>query len=270
MTMPAKKVAKKQIRKGKLTLEEQIRQKHRQQAGQRKKEIETAFRILREKMPKAMENVRKRQAQGKWVEPCHLRLPNIVKFGKNFMLSFPFEIVGRKTNKFAIRMGGLGHEAPVVIGVCPLKAAVEGKGYYRNIVELNLGFERDAIVVESIQGKEGKQASLDRFRQAVGKPAVNSLLELVERHARRCGFKKAKIIRPENLFSYRFPELLEIKPDAKMTRYLLQWHIGKLMEFEGRIGKKVREIREQMQRLYGAVAQNCGYRIEGNYFVKDL
>jgi len=157
-----------------------------------------------------------------------------------------------------------------VVGACPLKAAAEGEGWYANIAELNLGFEKNAVIIESMQGAGGKQAALDRLRQATGKPVINSMVELVEKHAKKCGFKQVKISRPENLFYYRFPEILGPYPDGEMRRYISKWGTGRLMDFDGKIGKKVREIREGMQRAYGAVAKSCGYRIGGNYFVKDL
>jgi len=50
--------------------------------------------------------MRERIAKGKYVEPGHLRFENILKFGKAFIRTFPFEIVGRKRNKFVIKMGG--------------------------------------------------------------------------------------------------------------------------------------------------------------------
>lgn len=269
MAIPQKRAVKRPGERQGSTLEEQVRGKLQERQQARKKEASAALRFLEKKLPLIVREWRKKQARGLYVEPSQIRTGNILLFGRPFLYTLSFAIVGRKGNKFVIKMGGLGHESPIVIGVCPLKEAIEGEGWHSNIAELNLGFEKNAVIIESMQGK-GEQADLERFRQAVGKHAINSMVEFVERHAKECGFKQAKISRSENLFYYWFPEILEGFSGEEMRKYYSAWQTGKLMDFEGKLGQKVREIREGMQRLYGAVAKNSGYRPEGNYFVKDL
>lgn len=219
-------------------------------------------------MPFVLDKIAERRARRSWIAPSILRTENILKFGRHFIKTFPYEIVGGNRN-FSVKLGGLGHESPIVVGVHKIEKAA-GNYHEKSLASLNIGFEEKAVVIESMQGEEGKQANLDRFRQATGKPALNYLIGLVEKQAKRCGFAQTKISVAENLFYFRFPEILGDYPSNELRDYYSSMQSGELWEFGGKIGAKVKEIRARMTRLYGTVAEKMGYEREGDYFVKNI
>jgi hypothetical protein len=115
-----------------------------------------------------------------------------------------------------------------------------------DIAHVKLGFESKAVIVEAMQGDKGRQPEFERFREMHGKPWANYLIEKLEEHAKKTGFKKVKIRVPESLYYYHYKEV------------------------DSKVKKKDREVQEEMEALYNSVAEAMGYRRKGNFFVKEL
>ena len=175
---------------------------------------------------------------------------NIKRFGKKFLKSFPRTNLAKKGNRFVVSIKEMG---PVNESSFSLTLEKElGKKTRLNQLTLGdarLGFEEEAVVVEALKGLSDYDApqgitplaELDRFRQYFGKPWANYLLEKIEEQARKNGFSKVKIRRPESLYFY--------------------WHTFR---------REKKETRKTMRRLYGRVANEMGYKRKGIFFVKEL
>ncbi len=181
------------------------------------------------------------------------------KFGLPFLQSFPrFSIRGIKRKRFSVSVStcDFDYESPVSITLhlqdmskAPNKKTMKKEAQL--LSEARLGFEKDSVKVEALQINsilEDKipeiRQWLDRFKSKTGKPWANFLVQKIEDQARKLGLKQVKITIPERLYYYQNPF---VKP-----------------------GQTVKKIRKGMRELYYGVANAMDYRIEGDYFVKDL
>ena len=208
----------------------------------------------------------------------------IKDFGKNFAKTFKTQdIIGK--NHFQVEIRRKGHESSLTISINKLSKVKNDNG----IGHLCLGFGKNTVFIESIQGKYNRKSKLNDFRRAVkGKPWQNYLLEEVEKHSRELGFTKIKIRAPETLYYYHHPAYI-LNP-----KYLVETKI-KTLKQEGKSEKAVaREVekyraqlknprflkkqlqqtlREHQQRLitmYDIIAKANGYKRKGITYVKKL
>jgi hypothetical protein len=109
--------------------------------------------------------------------------------------------------------------------------------------KVGLGFTKDALIIEVIQGKKGTSPEQDRFRQTpkVNTHWANYLLTLIEKQARELGFSEMKIRVPESLYSYHFSSASDMK-----------------------------RVRKEMDAFYYTLATACGFKQKGLFFVKSL
>ena len=183
-------------------------------------------------------------------------------FGRGFTESFPKILLkGKKGRKFSLRCATARWEScwAAVLETVP----VRGAGTSTRVADVNLGFEREAVIVEAMHGHEKMQPWIERFREMHEKPVFNFVLERVEEHARLLGFKQVKIRVPESLWFFKSPSLFGNKM-AKLAR------ITDLKEREKQGEKAKEDIRRGMEALYKAVAKAMGYKRKGLFYVKRL
>jgi hypothetical protein len=169
------------------------------------------------------------------------------KIGQQFIESFPKHVLKKRKRVFSIGIGPTKHESYLGL-VIHLGSKYRGQ----KIASVKLGFEKDAVVIESIQGIDKTKKDLDAFKNLAGMPWANYLLQQVEEHARKHGFKYVKIRRPETLDYYGAP----------MTES------AEFQTFD--FGSETRAIREDMRKLYYSVAHAMKYKRMFPFFVKEL
>jgi hypothetical protein len=169
------------------------------------------------------------------------------KIGQQFMDSFPKHILKKRRRAFTVGMSSTQHESQYGL-VIRLGADYMGQ----KIASVKLGFEGEAVVIEAINGSDGVKKDLDAFKNLAGMPWANYLLQKVEEHARKHGFKYVKIRRPETLDYYHAPVTQGIE----------------FQTFDFGVG--ARAIRESMRKLYYSVAHAMRYKRKFPFFVKAL
>ena len=114
------------------------------------------------------------------------------------------------------------------------------------IAWVNIGFEKDSLIIESMQTIKRKRKYLNDFRRITGgKPALDCLLEEDELTAKRRGFKFVKIRSPESLYYYSVPVLMRTRLTEKQAR-------------------------RQMKILYQKIALRHGHKKMGLFYIKEL
>jgi len=162
------------------------------------------------------------------------------KFGKSFIETFKLvPLQGQRGRKFTIAGGKMCSEAATTISL-----KTEDRKSSRQIATVGIGFEKDAVIIEMVQGGLRSQSDLDRFRALQGKPWANDLIERIENHAKERGFRQVKIRVPESLYYYHYPAFAT-KAEAV-------------------------EIRERMEKFYSSFADAMEYERKTRFFVKTI
>ena len=169
------------------------------------------------------------------------------QFGKAFFDTLPSVKISRKKNKFEIsKIDNASHEASVRLRIVGLNRFQRERIYYDDALAwASLGFEREAVIVEAIQGQVNGKAKLEVFSSIFGKHWSKALLDIVEENAKKHGFKSVKIRIPESLAYYWNPVgVTGIKTIAK--------------------------IRRDMRNHYNGLASALGYKRKGIFYIKKL
>ena len=165
---------------------------------------------------------------------------NIKKYGRNFYHSFvEKEILKTKSGGYSVFAKSSIGESPMELAL----AFVSGSTHVP-MAHIRVGFEENAIVIESMKGAPGFKAEIKKFNQLSSKRTFDTILENMEAHARALGFKEAKIRIPESLFAY--------------------WGSKQY----GAV--KSAQIKKEMGELYYWVARANGYKKKGLFLVKSL
>lgn len=218
--------------------------------------------------PRALKNLSKKTGQGKGTllyaileketrtKMKTAKAPGLLVFGNRFFKAFENTQVGG----FSIRFMQHGFESPITVALVHPNAMSPS-------AQIGLGFTRESVVIEAIQGESvslynrvvvtkmlrGKHGGkrefdvfrnkfLEEFREKTGVPWANFLLREIEKAAKKGGYKKIRIRRPETLYWYK-----------KTTR------------------KNKEKAREEMRKFYYTVARKEGYRKENDeFFVKEI
>jgi len=150
--------------------------------------------------------------------------------------------------------------------ICPTTQSLEGhasiamntatpqKGITGRVGQIALGFTKNKVYIEAIQGKPNAQAVGDQARQAVGMHWPNKLIQIVEEEAKKHDFTESRIRAPESLYSYHHPSS---KIFEGATTFLEKRRI-------------LAEHRAQMRALYETVAEKMGYKRRGLVYIKKL
>ncbi len=160
-------------------------------------------------------------------------------FGRDFYKHFPRKTFDKNTRRLFQTIVNLGE----MESECRL--SLKNK-FDMEIAWLSPGFEKDALIIESMQTSKNARKYLNDFRRITkGKHALDYLLEDAESTAKNRGFKFVKIRAPESLHYYKKPWL----HDSQLT---------------------VEQTRRQMKILYQKIALRHGYKKQGLFYVKEL
>jgi hypothetical protein len=178
-----------------------------------------------------------------------------VKYGTVFITTFPKTSILQKRARFSLGVSISSFESPICVKLSRhMRARQPGnKPRERNpeMAQVRLGFEKGSVVIRALQGTEGQKRAFRHFRLVTGKPAMNYLVEQVEKHAKETGFGFVKIARPETLQYYKYPDL-------------------GVRRIGGRFEQEREKIRKEMNALYYGLAKKMGYKKEEKFFVKRL
>lgn len=172
---------------------------------------------------------------------------NLLKHGTVFLASFPERVIrGTRGKRFVLRISETSGSSPVSVSLSVRSKAIR----FKELADFKLGFEKDAVVVEDIQGKPSYRGGpnvkslLDSFHFSTKIHWADFMADAIEEHAAKVGFRKVKIIIPEMHHSFLNP--LASSPE------------------------QVFRIRQSMRLLYRQLAESRGYRQEGSWLVKSL
>lgn len=165
--------------------------------------------------------------------------------GKPFIETFLAHTIERSNYDVAVGIGNF--ESGICIGIYPRLFKPQAFQLTTPIAQLKIGFARNTVVIESMQGKKGKAKEIMEINKEAGEPWPNFLLGEIETHARACGFKTIRIRKPETLYYYKHPAT----PGFNQP-------------------EKVEQLRQRMRNLYYHAAEAKGYQEEKGYFVKKL
>ncbi len=181
--------------------------------------------------------------------------------GRNFLKSFqPVSFIGKNNRTYLVSPNYHGeYESSRELRIdCTLPTqqakalklvgqVQESNGFSTiKLAKLSLGFERDALIIEAIQGRSGTKTISNEFWRTAKTPPLDFLLKTAEEHAKKLGLKQIKLRRPETLSYYFTPWIL--------------------------MGSKAKseEIRANMRILYTKLAKKQGYTKEEFFYVKKL
>lgn len=170
---------------------------------------------------------------------------NVRLFGKLFLTRSKKRKI-RGTN-YAAKLTKSRYESGIAYGIGQI---ANEEDPITIIASLKLGFEKQAVVIESIQGNREAKEKIVELNRALREPWANYLLRCVEEDARRAGYTQIKIRKPETLYYYNNPVL---------------W-TAEIHDYE----KEAEKIQKRMREMYGLIAKKMGYRKELDFFVKDL
>ncbi len=193
------------------------------------------------------------------------------RYGKLFITSFPkIVLAGKKRSRFNIEIDYrlVGPRVKVVLKKELLGKANPAFGMEKKfkkeldaiarpeIARIMLGFEKRAIVIELMQGgydlKHKIEADLDRFRKMHGQQWASYLVETIERHAKKSGFRQVKIRDPTTTYWYKNPAIRDEIYNPATNEQTKE------------------KIRKNIKKLYEAVANELHYIKEGDFFIKEL
>ena len=201
------------------------------------------MRKLRESTVAAVHRGKRWLIEKGWIKPIRWLPRKETKRAADFWDSLEKRSIGGEQGRgFEIARTRPGFEVQQGIGIF-------SEGTPGTIMNVGFGFKGRTIIMIP-QGKKPDineprkvRQLLGRFQTATGKYPANYLVEAIEEHARRHGFKTAKIPIPESLYHYQNPYA---KPE------------------------EIPKIQERMRKMYAAIASAMGYRERGLYYVKKL
>ena len=156
--------------------------------------------------------------------------------GKTFIETFENFVLNKRKNHFRIEIQTQGLRAVEARNTIVLMDMSKKK---QKIVlaRIGIGFDKDAIIIEVVQGRKKGEEERNAFKSLVQKNWTTFMIEKIEDRAKKCGFKEIKIRRPETLTAYQLQ-----KP----------------------------EIQRQIRILYYSIAKSMNFKKRGPYFVKNL
>ncbi len=228
------------------------------------------------------------------------------RYGKLFIASFPNTRVGKR-NRIGLQLSPSRWESRLSI-------ALAGTDYTNSLspsapkMEAKLGFAKDRIFVEAIQGNQDFPMPVSELNAELGMPWPNFLLRQIEIHARALGFREVIIHHPSTspYFSrlINLPDLDEAESEqvARRMGELKRGQQTKKTDFSKyeleslkanhittddiREGlstsnmnilrrllieeKQKDKLRLQIEQFYSIIAKKNGYAKKGKLFVKKL
>ncbi|GEM_PF-2696350 len=114
---------------------------------------------------------------------------NIIKFGGKFLGNLRIPIRAGKNRIFEINLLPADHESHLSLGIYPLNER-------HTQFEIKLGFSKDIVFVEAIQGPRKAREIANAMTKDLGTNWSNYLLEMIEQHAKKSGYQKVCIRDP--------------------------------------------------------------------------
>lgn len=158
------------------------------------------------------------------------------KNGKLFIKLFENFVVKKRKNHFGVELQTKEFRAVEAKNTVVLTDKSE-KGKETVLARIGIGFDKEALIIEVIQGRKKGEEKRNIFRSIIKTNWTNFMIQQIEKNARKCGFNEIKIRRPETLNAYQLQN---------------------------------QEIKEQMRILYYSIAKAMGFEKKGPYFVKKL
>jgi hypothetical protein len=210
------------------------------------------------------------------------RAKAVINYGPHFREKFGKRPLG---NGFFIEANGRGHEA-----INALQIFDENGKKDKPIGLACIGFGKNTLYIESIQGGFAESVTLKKLRRVLkGKAWQVLLIELAEEMARELGFKKIKIRAPELNYYYHKPfMMLEPANLSALKKHQLQeqgvskdtaaeevkeytkklYHDKKFLRSEKK--RVLAKHQERMRELYKKSANAMGYATSGLFYVKKI
>lgn len=175
---------------------------------------------------------------------------SLQRHGTVFIHTFPAAEVHAKKSTIKTILGTATMESAIELNILEMK----GKNISAK-ARAAIGFEKNAVVVESIQGLKPKP-EMNQLRRDLKTPWPNHLLHQIEAHARRCGFRYVKIRLPETLSYYKKPlQFSTVEIGGEVIEY-----------YDNASPQQAEEIRKSMRLLYAQIAGANGYVSDGREF----
>ena len=218
------------------------------------------------------------------------------RFGKAFLSSFPTQFFKGPGGTFAIDLRRTNWESPLQISLITNRNHRIGISNrfkeYTDVEAFNikLDFRQGKVKIVGIQGGFNSSKYIQEFEAMIGMPIAVFLVKQIEEHAKKQGYKKVEIIRPENnihIDSTFLAQLERIMRRTSRGKYLIdkqtkanQTRLKKkdkvvLTEKEKeeleQLKNQTREkLIEQRKKMYTKTAKALGYSVGKNWFVKTL
>jgi hypothetical protein len=171
------------------------------------------------------------------------------KYGKALFSALPKHEYIEKKKKFYLTTTNDSHEG---FGAIYIRSTTDAGA--ASVGHISLGYSKNILYIEAIQGGYGKRKEQDQVRQVIGEHWPNYLVGLAEREAKKQGFKQVRIRVPESLYAYHHPSSAIYTPNSSAS--------------ERR--KTLVEHRTQMRTLYDTVATSMCYTRRGLVYIKKI
>jgi len=193
------------------------------------------------------------------------------KTGKQFLEKFKFSLYKTKNRTFLIDLKKNLTSTPLSIAIIFNNPKLKNK----NVIayEARIRFSGKNIIIESLQGSKNLIEIRD-FENLVGLPASRYLFKEIYNQAKKAGYKKVLIRKPENQISYKDPNWVDsLDKRGKKLLEKIQFNEAtslEIKEFEKHREEAIKIIRARMKKIYETVAIAEGMRVQENYFVKEV
>lgn len=187
----------------------------------------------------------------------------IAQFGRPFLGSFNTLHFYFKNQKFEVGLRRVAGEsrAGITISIPEQFVGPTAVGFVK------LGFDRGAILIESIQGKKGKSRLLNLFEKAVKMPWPKVVVKKIEAVGRRMGYTEIRFRDVETIYSYQDPHVY-----AERRKEFLEKHPEYREKNETELEQLIRnEIRKEMRQFYKKLYTPLGFTNQrADYWIKKL
>ncbi|MDD3083637.1 MAG: hypothetical protein PHP82_01305 [Candidatus ainarchaeum sp.] len=169
------------------------------------------------------------------------------KFGKNILdkLKRKKVFVGKKGREYFFGETNAYYESENVIGIDCVQKNLNAN----TISRIGLGFEKNTLIIESMQNNNLKKNYLNEFRRLSKEQTLDFMLKQIEKTAKENGFKKIKIRRPEFLYWFQNAKPV-LNPQTN--------------EYDKKYTQR------QIKILYQKIALRYGFKPKRDFYVKEL
>jgi hypothetical protein len=213
--------------------------------------------------------------------------------GKRFLSSFPTFFYKGKTRTFMVDLKKGNWEAPIQVSLVTNHLVPAGltkrEWIDKEAFMVKLDFAEGIVKIVGMQGGEWVSAELREFAELTGQPTTNFLIRLIEAHAKKQGYTKIQITRPENNphinTVFRSQEDVLVERTSRGRELLLKVKNSRerkgkkreefiteneKLELKALRKKAEKEIVRRRKKMYTQTALSLGYTPGKNWFEKIL